>query len=123
AWATASQQDNDSPRQPLDSAPPLPSRYRLREEKYRPTQSQDQRMLVDLTTDDTGFRCSRCTQIFNSSDNCFALSGCGCVPCQADRKERDGGPCPCCKEHVEDVLLLEWKPLGLERMVDVSAFS
>lgn len=81
AWATASQQDNDSPRQPLDSAPPLPSRYRLREEKYRPTQSQDQRMLVDLTTDDTGFRCSRCTQIFNSSDNCFALSGCGCVRC------------------------------------------
>lgn len=43
--------------------------------------------------------------------------------CQADKKERDCGPCPCCKEHVEDVLLLEWKPLGLERMVDVSAFS
>ncbi|ELQ34163.1 hypothetical protein OOU_Y34scaffold00792g2 [Pyricularia oryzae Y34] len=77
-WATASQQDNDSPRQPLDSAPPLPSRYHRREEKHRPTQSQDQRMLVDLTTEDTGFRCSKCTQIFNSSDNCFALSSCGC---------------------------------------------
>ncbi|KAI6623629.1 hypothetical protein MCOR14_009486 [Pyricularia oryzae] len=77
AWAIASQQDNDSPSQPFDSAPSLPSHYYRREEKHRPTQSQDQRMLVDLTTEDTGFRCSKCTQIFNSSDNCFALSGCG----------------------------------------------
>ncbi|EHA47148.1 hypothetical protein MGG_17640 [Pyricularia oryzae 70-15] len=108
-------------RQLVESAPPSPPHH-YRQEKHRPAQLQDQRMLVDLTTEDTGFRCSNCRETFKSSEKCFALSGCRCA-CQIGTKERDGGPCPRCKEHVDDVLPLEWKQLGLERMVDAAVFS
>lgn len=81
AWVTTLPQDNDSHSQAVDSTPPSPSHHHRREEEHSATQLQDQRILVDLTTEDTGFRCSNCRKIFNSSAKCFALSGCRCVSC------------------------------------------